>query len=101
MIEIKMLDKVGTFASNKDIAREIRTKLIIPALDKQEEIIIDFHGVDGATQSFVHALISDAMRQIGTNVFLHKVRFKSCNDKIRAIVTIVTDYMQAGLSENE
>ncbi|HLD71538.1 MAG TPA: STAS-like domain-containing protein [Candidatus Peribacteraceae bacterium] len=99
MTIIKMLDKVGTFASNKDFAREIRTNLIIPTLERQEEMIIDFDGVDGATQSFMHALISDAIRKFGIQIFLSKVSFKSCNDKIRAIVTIVTDYMQAGLEE--
>lgn len=97
MIVITMFDKVGTFASNKDIAKEIRTESIMPALESQKKIIIDFQDVDGATQSFIHALISDGMRKIGAQTFLDVVTFKTCNDNIKAIITIVTDYMQAGL----
>lgn len=99
MIVIKMSDKIGTFASNKDIAKEIRTTMIIPALERQESIVIDFEGVNGATQSFLHALMSEGMRRIGVNSFLDKVSFQSCNEKIQTIVTIVTDYMQAGLDD--
>lgn len=99
MTVIKMFDMVGTFASNKDIAKKIRTTMIIPALEKREAIIIDFENVDGATQSFIHALISEGMRIVGVSPFLSNVTFKACNEKIQAIVTIVTGYMQAGLEE--
>ncbi|MDD5103938.1 MAG: STAS-like domain-containing protein [Candidatus Peribacteraceae bacterium] len=98
MMIIKMRDIVGTFASNKDIAKEIRTQTLIPLLEKEgEELIIDFEGVDGATQSFIHALISEPMRRVGTSKFFEKVTFKTCNEKIQAIIIIVGDYMQAGL----
>lgn len=97
MTRIKMFEIVGPFASNKDLAKKIRTNVLLPTLEQQEEIIIDFEKVDGATQSFIHALISEAMRKYGVDVFFDKVVFKSCNEKIRTIVTIVTDYMQAGL----
>ena len=93
---IKMFDIVGSFASNKDAARNIRTREIIPALNNNETIVIDFDKVSGATQSFIHALISDVMRKFGVNV-LDKISFKSCNENIQAIITIVTEYMQAGL----
>jgi hypothetical protein len=96
---IKMFERVGSFASNKDIAKEIRTYEIMPTLEKKEEVIIDFEKVDGATQSFVHALISEAMRKFGAKILLQQISFKSCNEKIQAIVTIVTEYMQAGLED--
>jgi hypothetical protein len=93
MKQIKIFDRAGAFAENKDVAKEIRIKEIIPALNDQEEVILDFNGVDAATQSFVHALISDALRKHG-NEILDKLIFKGCNDTIREIVSIVTDYMQ-------
>lgn len=97
---INMFQRVGTFASNKDIAKDLRVNFILPALENKEELIIDFQGVEGATQSFIHALISEALRQFGPDIVLEKISFKSCNEKIRAIITIVTDYMQAGMEEN-
>lgn len=93
MIYIKLFKQVGPFAENKDVAREIRLKKLIPALKKGQNVILDFENVEGATQSFVHALISDLMRKYGNEV-LDKIQFKSCNDTVKAIISIVTDYMQ-------
>ena len=101
MTIVKMFERIGSFASNKDIAKEIRTNEIIPTLERKEEVIIDFEGVDGATQSFVHALISEAMQKFGAGILLHQLSFKSCNEKVQAIITIVTEYMQAGLEERK
>lgn len=93
MKDIKILLAAGEFAENKDVARDIRLKQIIPALEKKEEVILDFEGVDAATQSFVHALISDLFRKYGNDV-LEQVSFKSCNEVVRKIISIVVDYMQ-------
>jgi len=65
MKTIKLFPVTGSFAENKDIARDIRVKEIIPALDKNEEVTLDFKDVDSATQSFIHALISDIIRNYG------------------------------------
>ncbi len=93
MIIVELFGKTGAFAENKDIARDIRVHTILPALDKGEDIILDFSGVTSATQSFVHAMISDALRKHG-DVALERISFKSCNDVVRKIIGIVVDYMQ-------
>ena len=93
MIHIKLFKQVGLFAENKDIARDLRLKKLIPALEKNQTIILDFKNIEGATQSFIHALISDLIRKYGNEV-LEKIQFKSCNDTVRGIISIVTDYMQ-------
>jgi len=93
MTHIKLFKQVGSFAENKDIARDIRVKKIIPALQKGQDVVLDFEKVTSATQSFVHALISDLMRKYGNEV-LDRISFKSCNETIRKIITIVTTYMQ-------
>ena len=36
-----MIDLVGSFAENKDIARDIRVNIIVPAIEKKEEIILN------------------------------------------------------------
>lgn len=93
MINIKIFKKVGKFADNKDIARDISVNKLIPALEKGSNIILDFDQVEGATQSFIHALISDLIRKYGNEV-LDQMQFKSCNETIKGIITIVVDYMQ-------
>lgn len=90
---ISIKEKAGSFAENKDVAREIRIKYIIPALKKGKTVIIDFSEVTGATQSFMHALISDVIRIFGEDG-LDKLRFKNCSPVVKEVVTIVAEYMQ-------
>lgn len=92
-MEIKIFEKTGEFAENKDVARDIRLNEIMPTLRKGEDVILNFNGVNSATQSFIHALISDVIRKEGIDV-LDKIEFKSCNDTLKKIIGIVTDYMQ-------
>jgi hypothetical protein len=93
MTQIKLLDFVGKFAENKDIARDLRLQHIIPSLEKNEDVVLDFLGIDSATQSFIHALISDLIRKQGPDV-LDQISFKSCNETIKKIINIVISYMQ-------
>lgn len=95
MKEINLYKKAGAFAENKDVARKIRVEELMPALSKGEKVVLNFEHVDGATQSFIHALISDVLRKFGAEV-LDEITFKSCNKTVREIINIVTEYMQAG-----
>lgn len=93
MKNIKLFQLTGSFAENKDVAREIRVKKIIPLLDKNEKVTLDFENIDAATQSFVHALISDLIRKYGVEI-LDNLFFKNCSETVKKIINIVTDYMQ-------
>lgn len=95
MKRINIRALAGAFAENKDIARDLRLQELLPALERKEDIILDFSRVDAVTQSFIHALISDLIRKHGPEVLDH-IEFKSCNETIRKIVTMVVDYMQEG-----
>ena len=93
MIKIRLFSIVGSFAENKDLARSIRVEKIVPAFKNGQEVTLDFKGIDSATQSFIHALISDLIRSYGIEV-LDKVYFKNCNETVKKIIRIVVDYMQ-------
>ncbi|MBI4980117.1 STAS-like domain-containing protein [Candidatus Woesearchaeota archaeon] len=93
MIQIKLLSLVGSFAENKELAKKIRLEKIIPALEKKQEVILDFKGIDSATQSFIHALISDILRKYGSEA-LELIAFKNCSETVKKIINIVVDYMQ-------
>ncbi len=90
---IKIFKKSGVFAEDKDIARELRLKKITPLLKKEGSIVLDFDGVESATQSFIHALISNIIREFGPEI-LDRISFKNCNDTVRQIIKTVVDYMQ-------
>ena len=92
---IMMKDYVGAFAENKDKARAIRLEYITPVLKKDDGIVVlDFEGVTGATQSFVHALISQLIRKYESEVF-NRLLFTNCNATVQEVVNIVADYMEA------
>jgi nucleoside-triphosphatase THEP1 len=99
MMQIEIVKKAGKFAENKDIAKEIRIDLILPALEQDKNIILDFSGVTGTTQSFIHALISDVIRKQGSEV-LDRIDFKSCNEVVQKIISMVVDYMQDGIGDD-
>ncbi|MBR3353530.1 STAS-like domain-containing protein [Candidatus Saccharibacteria bacterium] len=96
METIKMLELAGEFAENKDIAKEIRTKQLLPALKNNRAVTFDFGNVKGATQSFIHALISDALRKY-PDVVYDNVFYKNASEEIQKIITIVYRYMQESL----
>jgi hypothetical protein len=91
MKTIVIKDKCGDFAENKDIARDYRERVIKTSLRLGEEITIDFEGVNSVTQSFIHALISDVLRENGEDI-LEKINFKSCNVTVKSIIGTVVSY---------
>jgi hypothetical protein len=90
---IRVFPAAGPFAENKDVAKELRLKEILPALAKKEEVVLDFTKVEATTQSFIHALISDVIRKFGHDS-LDYLAFKDCNETVKKIINIVVDYMQ-------
>lgn len=91
-----MKELAGVFAENKDIAKKIRLEVIFPRLSKGDEVVLDFGGVSGATQSFIHALISDPIREL-RDIAFDKLVYKNANDDIQAVISIVYRYMQESL----
>jgi hypothetical protein len=91
MKTVSVSTEVGDFAEDKDAAAKIRKAVIKPALEAGESITLDFSGVGLATQSFVHALISDPLRSHGESV-LSRIEFKGCNKAVKGIIQTVVQY---------
>ena len=98
MKKIKLLKIVGEFAEDKDAAAEIRKETILPELSAGNEIEIDFEGITLATQSFIHALISEAIRRHGENA-LQKISFKNCGSAAKGIIETVVQYVMETVDE--
>ncbi|SRR6266498_127710 len=95
-MEIQLYKYSGDFAENKDMARKLRIEQIEPELKKSHEVVVDFKGVTSATQSFIHALISQTIRDFGVDI-LENLTFKNCNEKIQTVIEIVVEYVQDGI----
>ena len=96
-IVLHLHELTGVFAENKDIARAIRQNDMLPAIKNNETVILDFAQVQGATQSFIHALLSELFREYSLEI-LDQLEFKNCNETIKSVINIVVDYMQESLS---
>jgi hypothetical protein len=94
-IEVKVRAGTKGFAEDKDEARRLRTDTIMPALVSDKTVIIDFRGVTSSTQSFVHALVGEALQKFGEGA-LQKLEFRSCAPQVKSLVELVVDYSLGG-----
>jgi hypothetical protein len=78
-------------AESKDDARRLRETEILPSLGKGQSVELDFEKVEFATQSFIHALISDAIRRYKDDIF-DRLIFVHCSDEVQQIVLTVFEY---------
>jgi hypothetical protein len=85
-------------AEDKDYARRLRLETILPALERRERIVLDFSAVSFATQSFVHALLGEALKRYEEGA-LALLEFKKCSKQVRDIIEIVVDYSLGGFSD--
>jgi hypothetical protein len=97
---ISILARAGFFAEDKDAAATVRETCIRPAINAKKSVVLDFSGVVGATQSFVHALIAAVIREDGSNA-LDLLEFRGCNPSIKGVISIVVDYCQLDVAEDE
>jgi hypothetical protein len=72
----------------------------MPELEKKNKVVLNFDKIDRASQSFIHSLISDPIRQYGDNV-LDIMVFKNCNDKVRGMIKIVLGYLQDAIDNKD
>lgn len=99
-IEVKLRPDVGGFAEDKDQAKVIRIEKILPALGRKEHIVLDFDGVTYATQSYVHALIGEALKKHG-EAALGLIEFRNCSPQLRSLIELVVDYSLGGFPEKD
>lgn len=88
---LNILSHLGSFASNIDVARELRQFEILPLISRGESAILDFAGVDGSTQSLIHSLIAEPLQLYGKKA-LTLLQFKSANPLLKTLISLVIDY---------
>lgn len=96
-VEIKLEAGVRGFAEDKDEAKLIRVEIILPALKRNDQVVLDFKKAKYSTQSFVHALVGEALQTYGEAV-LDRLEFRSCAPQVKSLVQLVVDYSLGGFS---
>jgi hypothetical protein len=95
MKRIQISRFAGSFAGDKDAAAKIRDEKLVPALASGGGVVLDFEDVDLATQSFIHALLSNVIRS--SPDILERTSFERCNPSIQELIEIVAEYSQEEL----
>lgn len=88
----KVFNYAGSFAGDKDAAATIRDSELRPMLLTAKQAVLDFNGVELATQSFMHALLAQTVREDPSR--LDRIAFKNCNADIQSLIEIVVEYAQ-------
>lgn len=94
-MKIRLGAGIAGFAEDKDYARNLRQDKILPALHRGGDVILDFGLVKYATQSFVHALIGEALKKYGEPV-LDRIEFQNCTPQLQSVIELVVDYSLGG-----
>lgn len=85
--------RIQPFSEDVEQAVRIRDDVLLPAVKEGKMVLLDFEGVRFATQSFVHALLNDVLRETGS---LTRVSFVNCTrsteEAIRAVAAYAATY---------
>jgi len=93
--KLRLSSGIAGFAEDKDYARKLRQEKILPLLARGGELVLDFSLVKYATQSFVHALIGEALKKYGEPV-LERIEFQHCTPQLQSVIELVVDYSLGG-----
>jgi hypothetical protein len=88
---------VEGFIDDKDAAKRIRMTTLIPALEKKQTVVLDFKNVTASTQSFVHALVGEALNRFKEPALDH-LEFRNCSPQVRSLIELVVDYSLGGFN---
>ncbi|MGE0887669.1 MAG: STAS-like domain-containing protein [Blastocatellales bacterium] len=100
MIIIKVPTGIDGFMEDKEVAKDLRRNKIIPSLEKGDNVVLDFLGIKYATQSFIHALIHEALFRFGEEV-LEKIEFRNCSQPVKSIIELVVEYSFDGFGNRD
>lgn len=97
-MKIDVYGEAGSFGGDKDAAARLRDRYLRAALEAHPtaEVVLDFQGVDFATQSFIHALLSAVVRRDPRS--LERIRFDNCTPSVKEIIEIVVRYSQQDIA---
>ena len=93
MTTISVKERMGIFAEDKDVAQGIRENELRPVLSAGKKVCIDFTGVEGVTQSCLHAMVRGLIHDLGVDTW-DRILFKGCNPSVKGIIAIVCEYSQ-------
>ena len=87
---INVLNYFGPYAENKQEAISFRDSRIMPSLEGDKLILIDFQGVTAAPHSFLSALLATPIKKIGIRAY-KKIKVVNAEQEIRETIDYILD----------
>lgn len=87
---LDMFNLFGPQCEVKYEAVNIRDRYILPAINNNSTIILDFSNAEFATHSFLVALLATPIRRLGLKAY-KKIKIKGANDTIRSTLDFIFD----------
>jgi hypothetical protein len=97
---VKLQAGPSGFTDDKDEAKRIRIGTILPALESNKQIVLDFIEVKSSTQSFVHALLGEVLQRFREGA-LNKLEFRNCSPLMKSLIELVVDYSLGGFQKTD
>lgn len=79
---MRIKDEIGEFCAEGRIGIEFMNNRVIPLLDIQESIIMDFDGVRGMNSSFANALFANLAKRYGKKI-VSRLIFKNIRNNVK------------------
>ena len=99
-VQIVLKPGANRFAEDKEEARQIRLERVMPALERDDDVVLDFRNVSYATQSYIDALIGEVLQKHG-EAALKNLEFKNCSGALKSVIELVVDYTLGGFPEKQ
>lgn len=85
---IQVKNYFGNSAEDKDLAKKIRDKYILPALSENKSLIIDFEDIVFAPHSLLNAMLATPIQNLGLSAYL-KIRIINAAPEIRETLDFI------------
>jgi len=80
----------GRYAEDKELAARVRDRYLMPAVDAGKGLILDFDEVISAPHSFLNALISSPIRDLGMSAY-KRIKVINASPEIRETIDFILD----------
>lgn len=87
---ISVLNFFGPYAENKHEAISFRDGRLLPAIEQDKAILIDFQGVASAPHSFLSALLATPIKRLGMQAY-KKIKVINSEPEIRETIDYILD----------
>lgn len=90
---INIKNEIGglDFAGSRGSGEKVREKMKL-MFDSNEDVTLDFCGVDSITQSFADEVVGIFVRAFGIEYIQDSLRLNNANDSIKKILNYVISY---------